>query len=62
MFQSIQARNMFEKLKSRLLELHFNGMRSGALWQWFEVHSKKNGLTETEIFRLRIETMELTKK
>jgi len=51
---------MFEKLKSRLLENHFNGMRRGALWQWFEVHSKKNGLTDKEIFRLRIEVISLT--
>jgi len=55
-----KQKTMFEKLKSRLLELHFNGMRRGALWQWFDCHSKKNGLTETEIFRLRIETILLT--
>lgn len=53
---------MFEKLKSRLIELHFNGMRRGALWQWFDFHSKKNGLTEIEIFLLRMEVINLTKK
>lgn len=53
---------MFEKLKSRLIENHFNGMRRGALWNWFEFHSKKAELSDKEHYLLLIEVIGLTKK
>lgn len=52
---------MFEKLKSRLIENHFNGMRRGALWNWFEFHSKKAELSDKEHYLLLIEVISLTK-
>jgi hypothetical protein len=51
---------MFEKLKSRLLENHFSGMRRGALWMWFKFHSKNAELTDREYYLLLIEVISLT--